>query len=92
MQQGTMIGLRASDLSGQKTVKASGVPVDSTVGELVQGLLAKMGLAVNDTQGRPLAYRARLDREGRHLNGSESVRDALREDDHIVLHPNIDAG
>ncbi|MGD0948410.1 MAG: hypothetical protein ABSA52_13360 [Candidatus Binatia bacterium] len=86
------LGLRASDVSGQKTVRASAVPVDATVGELVQGLLAKMGLNRNDVEGRPLNYYARLDREGRHLNGSEIVGDALKEGDEIVLTPNIDAG
>lgn len=90
MQQ--TISLLASDVSGQKKVKAGAVPPDATIGELVQGLLAKMGLATNDAQGHPLTYRALLEREGRHLNGSEIVGDALRQDDHIVLHPNIDAG
>ena len=86
------IGLRASDVSGQKAVRAAAVPASSTIGELVQGLLAKMGLARNDVEGRPLQYRARLEREGRHLNGAERVGDALKEDDHLVLQPNIDAG
>jgi hypothetical protein len=43
-------------------------------------------------EGRPLDYSARLDREGRHLNSSEIVGDALKEGDEIVLTPNIDAG
>ena len=55
-------------------------------------LLTGKGLAPNDTAGRPLHYQARLDREGRHLHGAETVGDALREDDEIVLTPNIDAG
>ena len=86
------MGLRVSDVTGQKTVRASAVSADFTVGELVQKLLAKMGLSRNDVQGRPLNYQARLDREGRNLNGAERVGDALREDDEIVLTPNIDAG
>ena len=86
------IGVRVSDVSGQKTVKASGVPGYTTVSELVQGLLHKIGLPRNDAEGRPLSYRARLDREGRHLNGNERVGEALKEDDHVVLQPNIDAG
>ena len=86
------IGLHASDVSGQKTVWASGVSMDSTVGELVNRLLAKMRLARTDREGRPLAYRLRLEREGRHLHGAERVGDALQADDRVVLHPNIDAG
>jgi hypothetical protein len=33
-----------------------------------------------------------LEREGRHLNGSETVGDALMEGDELTLTPNIDAG
>jgi hypothetical protein len=88
----TTLGLRVSDVTGQKAVRASAVSADSTIGEMVQNLIAKMGLARNDVAGRPLNYQARLDREGRHLYGSETVGDALREDDEITLTPNIDAG
>ncbi len=86
------LGLRVSDVSGQKAVHASAVPANFTVGELVQNLIAKMGLARNDVDGQPLNYQARLNREGRHLNGAETIGDSLREDDEIVLTPNIDAG
>jgi hypothetical protein len=92
-QAATMgLGLNISDVSGQKLFRASGIPLGTTVTELVQGLLAKMGLARNDVEGRPLTYNARLDREGRHLNGGETVGDSLENDDLIVLTPNIDAG
>jgi hypothetical protein len=86
------LGLRASDVSGQKAVRAPAVPASFTVRELVDRLIAKMGLARNDVAGRPLDYQARLEREGRHLNGAETVGDALREDDALVLTPRIDAG
>jgi hypothetical protein len=86
------IDLQASDVSGQKLANAKSVPADSTVGELVQGLLVEMKLPRNDVAGRPLSYHARLEREGRHLHASEVVGDALQEQDRIVLQPNIDAG
>jgi hypothetical protein len=86
------IDLVVSDISGQKQVKASAVPIDATVSEMVHELLAKMGLGRNDAEGRPLNYRARLDREGRHLNGDERVGEALRPDDRVTLHPSADAG
>jgi hypothetical protein len=88
------ITLHASDISGQKMAKATGVPVDATVGEVVQRLLAhpNMTLPRNDASG-PLAYHAILDREGRNLQPSEVVRDALQDEDRIVLLPNnINAG
>lgn len=86
------LDLRVSDVSGQRTARASGVSPSSTVGELVNGLLAKMSLQRNDVAGQPLQYRARLEREGRHLHSSELVGDALETDDHIVLQPEIHAG
>ncbi len=94
MKQGALqtIRVRANDVSGQKTVQAPEVPVDVSVGELVETFLAQMNLTTHDMEGRPLIYHARLEREGRHLHSSELVGDALREDDQIVLSPNIDAG
>jgi hypothetical protein len=84
--------LHVSDVTGQKNVKASAVPAHYTIAELVQRLIAKMGLARTSSGGQPLAYHARLDREGRHLHGTETVGDALRTDDELVLTPDIDAG
>ena len=86
------VGLQVSDVSGQKSFSVSGVPQDSTVGELIQGLLSQMQLPHNDVSGRPLTYHARLEREGRHLHASERVGDALQTGDQLVLQPNIDAG
>ena len=87
-----VIGLRVADVSGQKHAEAKGVPADSTVGELIHGLLGRMNLPLNDVSGRPLTYQARLDREGRHLRASEVVGEVLQENDRIVLQPNVDAG
>jgi hypothetical protein len=86
------IDLQVSDVSGQRVHSVHGVPVDATVGEFVQEVLASMKLPRNDTSGRPVVYHARLDREGRHLHGSEIIGEALKRDDRLVLHPNIDAG
>lgn len=85
------MGFHASDVTGNKRVRATS-PTHTTIGELVQRLVAKMGLSRTDRDGGPLAYQARLDREGRHLHGAEMVGDALQEDDEIVLHPSIEAG
>ena len=85
-------GLQVSDVTGQKRKSISNIPPDCTVGELVQELLSELQLPKNDGAGRPLQYQARLDREGRHLNGSETVGDALQAGDSVVLTPNIEAG
>lgn len=92
MQQRTDAGVRVSDVSGQKNFTLSEPPADSTVGELIQGLLSEMELPQNDVGGRPLVYQALLEREGRHLHASERVGDAIQDGDQLVLQPNIDAG
>lgn len=83
--------LRASDVTGQRQINER-IPLEATVGELVQTFVGRMGLNDKDKQGNPFVYRARLEREGRHLNASEIVGDVLREDDRLTLHPNVDAG
>lgn len=85
-------GVTVRDVTGQKRYRLGLVSKDSTIGELIQELLGKMGLARNDSQGRTLSYRALLEREGRHLNAHELVRDALEAEDEIALHPSVEAG
>ena len=85
-------GFEVSDVSGQKVLNVSNVPVDATIGELIHGLIGRMRLPANDSGGRPLTYHARLDREGRHLQGAERVSTAVLPGDRVVLQPNVDAG
>jgi hypothetical protein len=85
-------GFEVSDVTGQKVLAVSGMPEDVTVTELIQGLVGRMRLPLNDASGRPLSYHARLDREGRHLQGAERVAEAVRSGDRVVLQPNVDAG
>jgi hypothetical protein len=86
------IALEISDVSGQKVYSVANAPADGTVGELVHEMLGKMNLPRNDASGAPLSYQARLEREGRHLNASERIGDALEVGDRLTLQPNIDAG
>lgn len=86
------LSLEVSDVSGQKVFTVADVPADGTVGELVHEMLLRMDLPANDSGGAPLAYQARLEREGRHLNASERIGDALAPGDRLTLQPNIDAG
>ena len=83
--------LHITDVSGQKAAYVEEIPSDSTVAELVQDLLPQMHLSHNDSAGRPLVYQALLEREGRHLHGSEKLAEAVEVGDHLVLQPNIDA-
>jgi hypothetical protein len=82
----------AEDVTGQKTFTARRVPADSTVGDMLDGLVPRMQLPRKDSGGQPLAYHARLEREGRHLHRSEIVGDALKPSDRVVIQPEINAG
>lgn len=81
-----------SDVSGQKVITVSQVPMEATVREVVQEVVVRMRLPANDIEGRPFSYHMRLDREGRHLLGSEKIADAVQTGDRVVLQPNVDAG
>lgn len=81
-----------SDVTGQKVLAVSGVPAGSTIADLIGTLVDRMRLPPHDTAGRPLTYHARLDREGRHLLGSEQVAEVVLPGDRVVLQPNVDAG
>ena len=88
----TLKRIEAQTASGQRVMELKNVPEDATVRELIEDLLDQMNLPQTDTGGRPLPYHARLEREGRHLHASEIVGDALKEDDRIMLQPDIEAG
>lgn len=92
MGEAMTLTLEASDVSGQKKAKVGNVPLRASIGELVSSLLAKLNLPRNDSQGHPLRYQALLEREQRHLLDSEVIGESIKEDDRIVLQPNIDAG
>ena len=85
------MSVRASDVTGQRSAPVR-APREATVGEWVETLVSKLGLKRKDGDGNPYHYRPRLEREGRHLNASEIVGEVLRENDHVVLHPNVNAG
>ena len=84
--------LRVTDVSEQKEAFLNDVRPDSTVRELIQGLLPQLQLPGSDPEGRPLVYQARLAREGRQLHGSERIGDAVQSGDRVVLEPNVEAG
>jgi hypothetical protein len=88
----TTLDLLARDVTGQKKFSLRGVPKSSSVGEIMRGALARMGLGTQDRDGHDLQYRARLEREGRQLHDSELVGDALQPDDQLVFTPKINAG
>ncbi len=84
--------ITATDVTGQRRVRARRVPMDSSMGTLVQELLPQLRLPQLDSSGRTLTYHARVERLGRHAHSSEVVGDVLLPNDQITLHPNVDAG
>lgn len=92
MSEAASIDIFARGANGATRVKARDVPTNSTIAEFTKRVLGKMRLVDRDSAGRPLAYRARLAREGRLLNPSERVGDALRPEDEVVIAPRVDAG
>ena len=86
------LNLTARDASGQRKFAVRDVRGDTTVQELINGLVPRMGLPAEDSTGTPQAFHAFLERGGRHLRSSETVGEALRDADEIVLHPDVQAG
>lgn len=82
--------LEISDM--QKDFRMNNVPETATVSELIRAAIPRMGLPVKDDSGAPVAYRAHLEREARHLNDSEVIGVALKDKDRVVFQPDIDAG
>ena len=89
MSEAATIDIFARGANGSAQVKATGVPTNQTIAEFTRRVLGKMRLMDRDSAGRPLAYRARLAREGRLLNASERVGDALEPDDVVVIAPRV---
>jgi hypothetical protein len=86
------LNLTARDASGQRTFALRDVRGDFTVQELIRGLVPKMGLPAEDSTGTPQSFHAFLQRDGRHLRSSETIGEVLRNEDEIILHPDIQAG
>ena len=86
------LDITATDVTGQNVVNVNALDREMTVGELMEALVPRMKLPHLGNGGRPLAYHARLEREGRHLHATEVVGDALQSSDRIMLQPTIEAG
>lgn len=86
------LNLTARDVSGQRSFRVRDVRPDTTVRELITTLVQRLGLPAKDPRGAPQAFHAFLERDGRHLRSSESIGDALKNEDEIMLQPDVQAG
>jgi hypothetical protein len=84
------IGVTVEDFSGQIRRRASGIPTDATVGDMVAGLTSRLNLPSNDSQGRPVTYSARAN--GASLADSDRIGDVLDEGEVVTLTQNVTAG
>lgn len=82
--------LFVEDFTGQVRHRASGVPRDATLGELITSVTNRLRLPANDTQGRPVTYAARA--RGASLAEGERVGDVLEENEVVTLTQNVTAG
>jgi len=87
--EGTL-SLFVEDFTGQVRHRASGVPHDATLGELIAGVTNRLRLPANDSQGRPVTYAARS--AGVSLHESDRVGDVLQENAVVTLTQNVTAG
>ncbi len=91
-EEGGGLAVMVADVSGQKTMRVPRVPRDSTVGELLGGVIPQMRFPAKDGQGRAVSYRARLDRTGQYLHNSEITGEVLQTQDRLTIQPSIEAG
>lgn len=89
MAEGTM-SLMVEDFTGQVRHRASGIPRDATLGELITSVATRLRLPANDAQGRPVTYAARA--RGASLNESDRVGEVLEENEVVTLTQNVTAG
>jgi len=84
------MSLVVEDFTGQMRHRASGIPADATVGELIGSVANRLRLPDNDSQGRPVTYAARA--KGGSLNESDKVGDVLEDNEVVTLTQNVTAG
>ena len=86
------LAIEVTDVSLQKRAKVEDIPRESTVGDLIEGVLSDLRLPQADEDGRPVSYQAMSFRQQRHLHASEVVGDVLETGDRLTLAPNVEAG
>ena len=84
------MSLLVEDFTGQVRHKASGIPRDAALGEVITSVASRLRLPLNDAQGRPVTYAARA--RGASLNESDRVGDVLEENEVVTLTQNVTAG
>jgi hypothetical protein len=84
------MSLMVEDFTGQVRHRASGIPRDATMGEVIASVANRLRLPSNDAQGRPVTYAARA--RGASVNESDRVGEVLEENEVVTLTQNVTAG
>jgi hypothetical protein len=84
------MSLMVEDFTGQVRHRASGIPRDATMGEVLASVATRLRLPSNDAQGRPVTYAARA--RGASLNEGDRVGEVLEENEVVTLTQNVTAG
>ena len=82
--------LMVEDFTGQVRHRASGIPRDATMGEVLASVTNRLRLPANDSQGRPVTYAARA--RGASLSEGDRVGDVLEDNEVVTLTQNVTAG
>lgn len=79
------------DFTRQVRRRATGIPRNAMVSDLVESIRREMQLPDQDAQGRPIQYGA-LSSTGEMLNLTDKVGDVLDEEDVVTLAKSVTAG
>jgi hypothetical protein len=82
--------LEVEDFTGQIRRRASGIPRDATINDLVESVRSEMQLPEQDAQGRPVVYGATA--RGTVLNPTDHVGDVLDDQEVVTLTKSVTAG
>ena len=88
----TSLSFSVRDNSGQRRYAVRNYRSEATVGELIRGLVERMGLTSENAETIDEVYHAFSGREGRHLRSAEIIGDVIEEGDEITLRPDVQAG
>ena len=86
------ISFQIKDNTGQRRYAVRNFRSEATVGELIRGMVDKMGLRSAGDDAPDDVFHAFSGREGRHLRSAEIVGDVIEEGDEITLRPDVQAG
>jgi hypothetical protein len=84
------MSLVVEDFTGQMRHRASGIPRDASLGEVISSVTSRLRLPLNDAHGRPITYAARA--RGASLNDTDRVGEVLTDNEVVTLTQNVTAG